>query len=399
MPRIPHVTRRDGRYVFRRRMHFRNIISKPLVISLRTADGHTARERAAVLSAHFVLVKLCVREMLQSGKELTEAEIVTLFRNALKERLRQHVRIAFEYGEWSDRALSIAADDREAYLTLRPTGGLDPDLLSVAKEILPDQDIEATLTEIGAPVTAGNVALARTHIFRARAAAGKRVQRLYDEEIMDAPDAVRALMADIDLPIQNGFGSIEHTSQPPANSSSDQRSESQFLIYDARRFGDVIEEILRELKAERIWKGDLRQQRRVIQTFAWITGNRELGSYDHRDVKAFKNGLLRLPKGFRYGTLTKGSMAQPFSEVVAALPPVAPGEGRNMKTLNRDLSYMNTVSKHLAESAWKPRHHDMLVLNFASNLARIVDKGIDPRPPWTTKHLELLFKSPLYVGG
>ena len=68
-----------------------------------------------------------------------------------------------------------------------------------------------------------------------------------------------------------------------------------FAIYDSRRFSEIIEDVLFELKQDKVWKGDLKQQRRIMQSFAWITGDRELGSYDHRDVAQFKNGLKRLP--------------------------------------------------------------------------------------------------------
>ena len=41
MCRIPHARRRNGRYVFRRRVHFRNIISKPIALALQTAGEIT----------------------------------------------------------------------------------------------------------------------------------------------------------------------------------------------------------------------------------------------------------------------------------------------------------------------------------------------------------------------
>lgn len=74
---------------------------------------------------------------------------------------------------------------------------------------------------------------------------------------------------------------------PPSPAS---QQECPFAIYDNRRFSEIIEDVLIELKQDRIWKGDLKQQRRIMQSFAWITGDRELGSYDHRDVAQFKNG-------------------------------------------------------------------------------------------------------------
>lgn len=176
--------------------------------------------------------------------------------------------------------------------------------------------------------------------------------------------------------------------------------EGQFQIYDHRRFGDVIEDVLAELKSEGTWKGDLKQQRRIMQAFAWITGNRELGSYDHRDVARFKNGLKRLPKKFYYGTLTTGAMSRPFDDVATEIPPVAPSQQRNNKTINRDLSTMSTVAKHLAQTSWKPKIANTTVMDFASGTIAIEESdSTDLRPPWTTAHLKCLFESPLYTGG
>lgn len=401
MCRIPHACRRNGRYVFRRRVHFRKIISKPLAIALQTADPSCARERAALLSARFAVVKSSVNKMIEAGRPLSSAEIEALFREELEDQLRAHVQHAFEDGEWSSSALQIAADDAERYRLLSLPDRHGEDLLEYAREMIPDEFIAHRLTAIGASVDSGNLAAARTHLVRARARACARVQRLFDEDIMDAPDPVRALMANFGEPSEEvarllgGFppGPVVQTSLAPV-------CEGQFQIYEDRRFGDVIEDVIAELKSEGTWKGDLKQQRRIMQAFAWITGNRELGSYDHRDVSRFKNGLKRLPKEFRYGTLTTGAMSRPFDEVVAELPPLAPSQQRNNKTINRDLSTMSTVAKHLAQTAWKPKIANTTVMDFASGTIAIKESdSTDLRPPWTTAHLKCLFESPLYTGG
>ena len=83
LSRIPLVVRRAGRYVFRRRVHFRNVISKPIAIALQTADPRLARQRAALLSARFVIVKAVLGEMTESGRVLSGAEVEALFREEL----------------------------------------------------------------------------------------------------------------------------------------------------------------------------------------------------------------------------------------------------------------------------------------------------------------------------
>lgn len=137
-----------------------------------------------------------------------------------------------------------------------------------------------------------------------------------------------------------------------------------------------------------------------MQSFAWITGDHELGSYDHRDVARFKNGLKLLPTTFRFGSPDKGALSRPFEEVVSEIDPITPGTARNLKTVNRDLSTMSTVAKHLALTSWKPRIHNALIMDFASATVAIQqDENAELRPPWKKEELECLFRSPLYVGG
>lgn len=53
MSRVPYPRRRDGRYLFRRRVFFRNLVAKLLCMALQTAYPKGARERALVVSARF----------------------------------------------------------------------------------------------------------------------------------------------------------------------------------------------------------------------------------------------------------------------------------------------------------------------------------------------------------
>ena len=168
MCRIPHACRRNGRYVFRRRVHFRKIISRPIALALQTADPTLARERAALLSARFAVVKKRVNRMIEGARALTGAEIEALFREELEDELRRHVQRAFEDGEWSSSALRIAADDAEAYSLLRLPDRHDEDLLEFARAMISDESIAQKLTAIGAPVDSGSLAAARTHLIRAR---------------------------------------------------------------------------------------------------------------------------------------------------------------------------------------------------------------------------------------
>ena len=93
MSRIPFTIRIEGRYSFRRRIHFRNIISKPLTLALQTADPGAARERVAILSARFIIVRADVKTMLEGQRNLTGVEIEAIFRRELEQQL-------WSCGEW-----------------------------------------------------------------------------------------------------------------------------------------------------------------------------------------------------------------------------------------------------------------------------------------------------------
>ena len=53
VPIIPYTRRSHGRYLYRRRVHFRNLISRPVTVALKTADPEVARGRSATLSVTF----------------------------------------------------------------------------------------------------------------------------------------------------------------------------------------------------------------------------------------------------------------------------------------------------------------------------------------------------------
>ena len=87
MCRIPYTLRIDGRYVFRRRVHFRNLISKPVTLALQTADPGVARERSAILSGRFGLGKAHVSKRLGYETNLNGPEIEAIFRRELEKEL------------------------------------------------------------------------------------------------------------------------------------------------------------------------------------------------------------------------------------------------------------------------------------------------------------------------
>lgn len=422
MRSIPYSHRINGRYVYRRRLHFRNIISKHVSLAMRTASPSAARQRSASLSVCFMTVKAKVDCMLETGPALTGEQIEGIFRRALEDELNGLLNDAYGNQPWSGSVLDVATAIAQACRNLRrPNRPLsphdarrdetpDPAALAhldgadfYAAQIvsnLGDEQVAAFLQAIGVPAHPGILEPARTHIIRGMGVGADLVQRAFDDDVLDAPDPTTAIIAGFDLQPSNGSAQvIQHpgnSALPPVTAN---RSDSPFVVYEARRFSEVIDDVITELKAEGIWSSDTSQQRRIMQTFAWITGNKPLGDYNHLDVAAFKKALLRIPLKFSFGTLEKGTMTRSFADVVAELPALTDATRRNPKTVNRDLSFMQTVSRHLSETWWKSRSATSLVLDFGAARLTIKDKGGDLRPPWQRAHLECLFASPIYTGG
>ncbi|WP_156029006.1 hypothetical protein [Sphingobium sp. DC-2] len=432
MSRIPHTARIAGRYAFRRRIYFRNISSKILSIALQTADPKVARRRAAFLSARFAIVKLSVDLMLKTNGVLTGDQIEAIFRQELEDELTQALHDAYENASWSSSIAECAVPLAEAYrIARRPdrprqltdedrkelsARGLGRDLSQIdgyLRELcheIADREVCLRLEAVGIEPTADLISTARAHILRARADAWKRATRMFDDDVMDAANPLQALTADLGTPTARVEALRYSARCPPVlqagtpplppNVAHAVPSECHFMTYDDRRFGDVIDEVIAELKADGVWKGPTHQQRRIMETFAWITGNRPLGSYNHLDAPRFKQGIQKMPVTFRFGGLSEGAMSRPFEKVLSELPPLSPSDRRSNKTVNRDLSFMATVAKHLGKTAWKPKAAGAVIMDFGSVRVRIkTEDSTELRPPWTRAHMEILFASPLYLGG
>ncbi len=221
MCRIPYTVRIEGRYSFRRRVHFRNIISKPLTLALQTADPGAARERAAILAARFVIVRADVKIMLEDQRKLTGVEIEAIFRRELEQQLGSWLSDAYENAPWSSSVTKEAARHGEAYRQLRlpdpryemdsfEAAQLDADkakndlrpewtrpLVHQIRDTLSDEYVTAALRAIGATPSKSNIAAARTHLIRAGAVACARAQRVFDEDVLDAADPMRTMTADL----------------------------------------------------------------------------------------------------------------------------------------------------------------------------------------------------------
>ena len=169
-----------------------------------------------------------------------------------------------------------------------------------------------------------------------------------------------------------------------------------FKTYHATRFSEVIPKILRLARRSGHWNRGLAQYERVLKTFAWVTGDKPLGAYDHTDVAKFKNALLDMPRTFR----PSKDFDRPFEEVAETFA-VTSGNARSMNTLKRDLSYVSTAYDLLAEDEWAPKIPNTKALDFSAvklGKHKKMSKKT-ARPPWTPEHLICLFSAPVWTGG
>lgn len=466
------MTRIQGRYVYRRRVHFRNLISKPVTLALKTADPRNARRLSTRLSSRFVEVKEQVAQMMEEGRQLNGAEIEALFRHQLEQELRGSVQSYMQLEGHSSSIEGIAEEIAEAAkLLLKPDR--TPDLTFEERDDLECREINSDrvafymkqlneaysvfraaryLEAIGAPVTPITAAVARAQLLRATLSANKRSLNFSEAVLLDVPDVAAALLTDTGQasdeakpliailnakfqtiystnpwadcddddkasgtphPDENRYLQPEHTGTPlaPTNKAGNDALTvhpvlpCQFVYRDPRLFSEIIEPTLDSLKKDGKWRGDVSQQRRIMQTFAWITGDKALGDYNHLDVTTFKEGLQSLPGNFMFGSLyERGAMARPFADARADL--IASGtltqtKKRKAATLNRDMSTMATVSAHLAKTVWKTVSPSTIILDFKNGRMTETSNGstLDLRPPWKRAHLQELFASPLYTGN
>lgn len=115
-----------------------------------------------------------------------------------------------------DRHLGMTDADRDE---LRKRGleadtPVIEDYMRQARKTLSDDAVTHQILATGAPAHARNVAAARTHLFRALASASARAQLVFDNEIIDAPDPVRALLQNLGKPSAEVARMLGHTTSP-----------------------------------------------------------------------------------------------------------------------------------------------------------------------------------------
>lgn len=439
MPKIPFTVRRSGRYYFRRRARWQNICDFTAIVPLRTCDAAEARWRASALASHFEGLKRAVNMQIKLGAIVPAEDLAELFEGELHAKLEE--LLASFYASDDPDALAHLYKTHAAAFDIAQRPGLKRELSDRDRDRLQSMGLdEADIEWVACDLDrfchrntidereAANVAegfglepsdaainMIRSKWLAADAEAYRLASYFLEDDIQDTTDPIKALMAkrrkdgqpflypddaDDSLRARSESAAAKGIADEKAAIADRAQEDCPFLIYDPRPFSEIIEPTIAELKGQGRWNSCLDQARRALKTFAWITGDKPLGDYNHLDVNAYKQGLLRLHRDFKF----KANWHRPFDEVVAECV-VPKGKERTRTTLNRDLSYMSSVSQVLSLTAWKPKVPNQLVLDFPAALTRKKKKKyasrseLSARPPWKTTQMELLFTAPVWTGG
>lgn len=407
---ISYLYRRGARYHYRRRLYLRNLVSRPITISLLTPDPAEARRLVARLSVRWDAMMMTIGAATRGY--MTAGEVAAVFRRGLDdelglatarridpdgddERTARVMQAAYRIAARLDpEAETMAADLLETH-----TSGFSADdrraVLLMLKALAPQRsarlDAATMLADIGAPVTGTTLRDARVQILLGRAEAQARAGLFYHPFLVATGNPVARLLDD-DLVASLRRG-------PPAAEPA-AANNTPYLTLDTRRFGEVIGSTIASIQVSGDWNEDIAQRKRVVQGFGWMTGDKRLCDYVPGDAQHFAATLRKLPKEFRWGTPSAGNMSLPFDEVMAKVA-MAKGTDRCDRTYNRDLTTMARFARELMKTAWKPRYGKDPVVDFnAFTTAAPPDDPNDPdRMPWTDEQLEKLFSSPIYIGG
>ena len=430
MPKIPFTVRRDGRYYFRRRARWENGNDLTVIIPLSTCSAQEARGRSAALAAHFEKVKRAVGAYFDLDRTLEPDMLKGLFETELRTCLS---RLIEQFYDPALDPVSLIRDHRtmasafdlaqrpgtsveltEAQRKMLERAGHDQDAIEwvacdldryCGKDTIDDETMALIAEGLGIDPTPAIIGRMKHIHLQAQAEAHRLAAHFLDEDVQAAFDPEEVLLQ---KRRQNGealtFAApdaveprqvIPQTATPIRAEECAPDTSSVFKRHHATRFSEAIPKIIQLAKLAGHWNRNLGQYERVLRTFAWITGNKALGDYDHSDVAKYKNALLQMPRDYRPAK----DFDRPFDEVAKTFK--VTNNARSINTVKRDLSYMSTAHDILAEDEWEPKIPNTKALDF-SKVRFGKHKKVSPktaRPVWTVAHMECLFSAPLWKGG
>ena len=274
-------------------------------------------------------------------------------------------------------------------------------LLVTPATIGPSTTSEA-LQAVCAPINDGTIREGRSQLLRGYAEAHQRATFIDSYDVQSSGRGVMALLDDEiigrawaahECGMRAVVPAVQHVSAGvrPVD-------ESIYAFPSDLRFSEVMSEVLAELQAENGWANDNGQRAAVCERAAWICGDKPLREWSAADARYFAKTVAKFPNKFSWGKLNKsGAMAVPFDE--SAIPSNN-GMERSARTINRDLSILQNVSRRLAKTHWRLKYGDRLEVDFLEYTLRVEDDPGDPdRMPWTPEHLITLYSLPLWQGG
>lgn len=427
MARQTYLLRRNGRYHFRRRFAFGGGSSQPILLALGTADPVDARRIVNRLAVRWDMMSMQAAQRTERGT-LTLQEQRALFRQGLEQELADATRHVTaprrpEIDEASYSKIAVAAytivalvphDAPELSVQLieahTDDGWTDAERrllmnmlrLYITPMSVSRSDAVTALEALGTPVNDGTATEARWNLIRGRIEAHKRAP-LVDHPLFADRDVPALHLLDDELVQQvrrvTPIRPISVEPAPVAEPMAASDDNGYFARSTTIRFSDQLDDMLATMILNKKYKPDNGQRRRVLQTFAWITGDKHLSDYGPEDRIGFVKAMTAIPNTIRFGELGKsGPMAMPFDATAFDAPTAV--TLRSGRTINRDLTILAAAEDVLHETHWRPRYGGDRVLNFLKSWTKIEEDFADPkRVPWTPEHLKTMYALPLWQRG
>jgi len=317
MPKIPFSLRRSGRYYFRRRVRLQNGKDIHVVVPLSTCDGQEARERSAMLAAHFDRVRRAVNAYFESNDTLDADAIRGIFENELRHCLAKLVlefhdparnpamlvhehrtkASAYDLAQRPGQIIELSDDHRRK---LADAGHDQNSIEDVAMELdifcskhsVRDEMLALVAEGLGLAPTDSVIGRLKHLQLQAKAEAHRLAAHFMDDDVQSAFDQEEALMAKRrqngtpltfaqPAPHETTNTSTPMSSPPLIEGRPPGHDACEFKTYHSKRFSDAIPGILESARKRGHWNRGLAQYERVLRTFAWITGDKPLGDYNH----------------------------------------------------------------------------------------------------------------------
>ena len=426
-------------FYFRRRLGGQFGGGEAITISLRTSDRRTAQFRAARLNARWETMMWSerqrglspdiAREFFRRGMNDEIRTLVAEMTDPLPptpERFDRSCRLheaafllcaghpsntsVFPDAAW-ERLPLLDAADREVVTRLVKYRVDDPTLTDEAM-----QQFGAELMKLDQKWTYVTERDARAQLLRGKAAAFTRMRRLYERDIPPwvdvleiALDEERFNAALRDFPLREPRSPQLNTpssepsptawvSAPEKTPTPNEGPEpsfsvrtSVFAVQDTRRFSEIIEAVEADRIATGHWAPDRGERRRVMRSFAWVTGDLRLCDYRPDDVETWIRIVRQAPVGFDW----TGAMSKPFDQALFE----GRGKTRSPRTINKEITVMAAVARELQKTAWKTAFGAPFI-NFKEHRHSV--RGLNDeiaRLPWQKKHFDALFSLPIYTGN